>query len=214
MAIIAVTGKKGGTGKSTLAGNLAAELSAMGRRVLVLDTDEQQTIVNWASLGESVLSRIVRAARVNTPEQLAARVELAKDEADRVIIDTAPGEGDTALTAALLADLVLLPSGPSPFDVMAAREALETAREARRERGGRKPIIRFVPNKIQGGTTIGKELPEALADLGVKALPGISLRVAIAECGLGGLTVREYAPPSHPARAEFEALAKAVEDLL
>jgi len=214
MAIIAVTGKKGGTGKSTIAGNLAAELAAMGRSVVILDTDEQQTIVNWASQGEGVLSQIARSARAETPEQLMARVELAKDTAQRIIIDTAPGEGDTALTAALLADLVLLPSGPSPFDVMAAQDALATAREARRERGGRKPLIRFVPNRIQGGTTIGKELPDALAGLGVKALPGISMRVAVAECAFTGLTVREFVPPSHPARVEFEALAKAVEELL
>jgi len=214
MAIIAVTGRKGGSGKSTIAGNLAAELAAMGRSVLVLDTDAQHTLVNWGSLGSGVLSRIVRAARVETPEQLMARVELAKDAAQRIIIDTAPGEGDTAITAALLADLVLIPSGPSPFDQMSAQDALETAREARRERGGRKPVIRFVPNRIQGGTTIGKELPEALAGLGVKSLPAISMRVAIAECAFTGLTVREFVPPSHPARTEFEALAKAVEGFL
>jgi len=213
VSIIAITGKKGGTGKTTLTGNLAAELAARGRSVLALDCDPQLTLTNWAALGEGILSRVVRAARVETPEQLMARVELAKDAAQVVLIDTAPGEGDTALTAAVLADLVLLPVGPSPFDIMAAREALETAKEARRERGGRKPIIRFVPCKVQTATNIGRELPDALADLGEKVLPAIGHRVAVAESGITGLSVREFLPPSHPAAAEFKALAIAVEEL-
>jgi len=212
--IIAITGKKGGTGKTTLTGNLAAELAAMGRSVLALDCDPQLTLTNWAALGNGVLSRVVRAARVGTPESLMARVDLAKDAAQVVLIDTAPGEGDAALTSALLADLVLLPVGPSPFDIMAARDALETAREARRERGGRKPIIRFVPWRVQTATNIGRELPDALAEMGEKVLPAISHRVAIAESGITGRSVRESLPPSHPAAAEFKALAIAVEKLL
>jgi Mrp family chromosome partitioning ATPase len=37
MPIIAVAGRKGGVGKSTIVGNLAAEFAAMGSRVIVLD---------------------------------------------------------------------------------------------------------------------------------------------------------------------------------
>jgi ATP-binding protein involved in chromosome partitioning len=39
VAIIAVTGRKGGIGKSTITANLAAELAALGQTVAVLDTD-------------------------------------------------------------------------------------------------------------------------------------------------------------------------------
>jgi Mrp family chromosome partitioning ATPase len=39
MPIIAVAGRKGGVGKSTIVGNLAAEFAAMGSRVIVLDAD-------------------------------------------------------------------------------------------------------------------------------------------------------------------------------
>ena len=39
MPVIAIAGRKGGIGKSTIAGNLAAELDAMGQTVAVLDAD-------------------------------------------------------------------------------------------------------------------------------------------------------------------------------
>ncbi|HLA35752.1 MAG TPA: ParA family protein [Rhodocyclaceae bacterium] len=39
--IVAVSNRKGGTGKTTVAVNLAAELAAMGRRVLLVDLDSQ-----------------------------------------------------------------------------------------------------------------------------------------------------------------------------
>lgn len=41
MQIISVSNRKGGTGKTTVSVNLAAELAAMGQRVLLLDLDSQ-----------------------------------------------------------------------------------------------------------------------------------------------------------------------------
>ena len=79
--------------------------------------------------------------------------------------------------AALLADVVLLPAGPSPLDVMAAGEALESAREARAQRDGKKPLIRFIPCKTQSVTTMSRDLAGSLAKLGEQVLPAIGLRV-------------------------------------
>jgi hypothetical protein len=73
------------------------------------------------------------------------------------------------------AGLVLLPAGPSPLDIMAARDALALAREARTQRGDGKPLIRFVPFKVVDRTVLGRDLPESLGDLGEPALPGMGL---------------------------------------
>ena len=59
MAIIAVAGRKGGVGKSTIAGNLAGEFAAMKRSVLVLDADPQHSMVAWAKQGDGTLARTV-----------------------------------------------------------------------------------------------------------------------------------------------------------
>jgi len=213
VAIIAITGRKGGIGKSTLTANLAAELAALGQTVAVLDTDPQQSLVAWAGLGAGFLATCVTAVETTHPERFQAAVRAAAQTATRVLIDTPPGFADPALLAALLADLVLLPAGPSPLDMLAAREALALTREARTQRGGQKPVIRFVPSKIQAHTTLSRDLATSLAGFGEPVLPALGQRVAVAEAALHGLTIREYAPDS-TAHAELRAVAQAVEEIL
>jgi chromosome partitioning protein len=212
MAVIAVTGRKGGIGKSTIAANLAAELLALGHRVAVLDADPQRSLVAWAGLGDGVLRDLVRPVDAAHPRQFRAAIDAASRTADRVLIDCPPGFADPALLAALHADLVLLPSGPSPLDIMAARDALAVAREAREQRKNGKPVIRFIPSKVTV-TSLGRELAGSLGALGEPVLPPIGQRTVAAEATLHGLTVREHAMGS-TSQEEFAALAAAVDGAL
>ncbi|KKL80188.1 hypothetical protein LCGC14_2007240 [marine sediment metagenome] len=54
MPIIVVGGVKGGSGKSTLSSNLAVLRSNAGKRVLLVDADEQRSISDWAEHRESL----------------------------------------------------------------------------------------------------------------------------------------------------------------
>ncbi|MGC8703773.1 MAG: AAA family ATPase, partial [Thiomonas sp.] len=49
MKIIALLNEKGGTGKSTVATNLASALHLRGRRVVLVDADPQGTTRDWRS---------------------------------------------------------------------------------------------------------------------------------------------------------------------
>jgi chromosome partitioning protein len=211
MAIIAVAGRKGGIGKSTIVGNLAAEFAAMGQTVAVLDADPQHSLVMWAEQGDGILKRSVE--KVSGADALRARARSAEKDADIVLIDTPPGMPDTAYQAALAADLMLLPCGPSPLDLFALKEALSLALRARAERRSKKPRIRFVPSKVLATTNLGRGLASSLKNMGKKVLPGIGQRVVVAEAVASGLTVAEYAPNS-PAHEEFRELAKAVQKVL
>jgi len=212
MAIIAVVGRKGGVGKSTIAGNLAGEFASMGRSVAVLDADPQHSLAIWAKQGDGVLSRCVQKV-ADGAAILRARARTAEKDADIVLIDTPPGTPETTYQAALAADLVLLPCGPSPLDLFALKEALSLSLKARAERRSKKPRIRFVPSKVLMSTNLGRGLASSLKDMGKKVLPAIGQRVVVAEAVAHGLTVSEYAPQS-PAHEEFRALAKAVEKIL
>ena len=137
----------------------------------------------------------------------------AEKEADVVLIDTPPGMLEVSYQAALAADLLLLPCGPSPLDLFAVKEALSLGLKARAERRSKKPRIRFLPSKVVRTTTLGRGLSSSLKALGRKVLPGIGQRVVVAEAVARGLTVAEFAPDS-PAHEEFRELAKAVDKLV
>ena len=160
MAIIAVAGRKGGVGKSTIVGNLAAELAAMGRSVIVLDADPQHSLVAWAAQGEGMLSGCVEKVKGGDAGALRARARAAEEAADIVLIDTPPGMPDIAYQAALVADLVLLPCGPSPLDLFSVKEALSLSLKARAERRSKRPRIRFVPSKVLMNTNLGRVLAD------------------------------------------------------
>ena len=128
------------------------------------------------------------------------------------MIDTPPGITETLYDAAMVADIVLLPCGPSPLDLFALKDALSLTLKARAERRSKKPRVRFVPSRVTM-TNLGRGLSSSLENMGKKVLPGISQRVAIAEAVNYGLTVREYSGAA-VSQEEFRALAKAVQKIL
>jgi chromosome partitioning protein len=211
MAIIAVAGRKGGVGKSTIAGNLAAEFAAMGHSVIVLDADPQHSLAAWADQGQGMLSHCVE--KLKDAETLRTRARSAEKDVDIVIIDTPPGMPEITYQAALVADLLLLPCGPSPLDLFSLKEALSLALKARAERRSKRPRIRFVPSKVLLNTNLGRSLSSSLEEMGKKVLPPIGQRIVVAEAVVTGLTVCEYAPNS-VARMEFKDLAKAVQKIV
>lgn len=213
MAVIAIAGRKGGVGKSTVAGNLAGEFVSMGYSVALLDADPQHSLAAWAAQGDGVLKHCVRVIKGGAPSELKATTREAQETKEIVIIDTPPGMPETTAQALLLADLALLPCGPSPLDLFALKDALELALEARAARRSKKPRIRFVPSRVIASTNLGKSLSDSLAAMGRKVLPGISQRVALAQAVAEGLTISEFAPGS-PSHDEFHKLAKAVKRIL
>jgi cellulose biosynthesis protein BcsQ len=85
MAIIAVAGRKGGVGKSTVIGNLAAEFVAMGRTVKVFDADPQHSLVAWAAQGDGMLAGCVHKM-ADSADTLRSQARKAEKEVDIVLM--------------------------------------------------------------------------------------------------------------------------------
>ncbi len=58
MTIIAIVSQKGGSGKTTLAVNLAAAAEAAGHIALVIDTDPQATASQWGAWRRNVSTKM------------------------------------------------------------------------------------------------------------------------------------------------------------
>jgi chromosome partitioning protein len=202
---------KGGCGKSTICLNLAACLIGSDYKVLVVDLDPQHSLTRWARQSEKPLDyvRPLALEEKHPAKQFKNKLDkmIAEMGCNLVLIDSPPQLEAAALLAALVSDLILIPVTASPLDIWAAEKAVESGRDARKERGGKKPRIVLIPSRIQAATVLGRELSDTLAALGEPVGPGISQRVALVESAIVGQTINQYAPTS-PSHLEFKKLAK------
>jgi len=93
-----------------------------------------------------------------------------------VLIDTPPGIAEVGYQAALAADLLLLPCGPSPLRSIRA-EGSTVGAQARAERRSKKPRIRFVPSKVVMTTNLGRGLAFLAQGYGKEGSAPIGQRV-------------------------------------
>lgn len=121
--------QKGGVGKSTLAGNIAVGLARDGARVIIIDTDKQQSCVKWGS----------RRKLANLEPEIAFAALLAKKGGNQAFIDTvkgldASGNFDVCVIDAggrdnpelrlsmFVADVLVAPCLPSQADIESLEE--------------------------------------------------------------------------------------------
>jgi len=122
MRIIALVTQKGGTGKSTLAVNLAVAAEGDGERVVVVDLDPQRTAVQWFENRAAETPVVVDHNAVGGLESALPR--LAEAGFTLVIIDT-PGSDSHATRGAMrAADLCLVPVRPSEADLKATEPTI------------------------------------------------------------------------------------------
>jgi chromosome partitioning protein len=191
--IVALTGQKGGVGKSTLAICVAAELMGRRRKVLLVDADPQGTIRTWgevAAEAERPTPTIVAmGSTMHRPEQLPA----VRQGYDDVIIDCPPRHGDIQRSALMVADVALLPCGPSSADAWALAASIDLVNEARALRPELE--VRIVITRKQGRTALGRSARDELAKSGIELMKSeLGYRVAFAESLGAGQGVTAYAP--------------------
>lgn len=205
MKIIGVVGRKGGSGKTTVAVHLAAILAAGGRRVVLVDADQQGSAHHWAEPGQ--LPMAVEHLPLESANQVRAWSNHIRNiKADFVVLDSPP-HLDAALGGVIgLCDVAVIPCGPSGMDLLATMETVTLAREIRDARKPKRPALVLVPNRTDRRTQSGKELPKALKDMGEAVAPEIRARMAFADAFNTGQWVGAFAPGS-PAHKEMTRLA-------
>lgn len=196
MLTLAVISQKGGAGKTTLALNLAVAAHLKGDTALVVDLDPQGSAAGWAD-GRSEESPLVTAEQAH---RLPGVLETASEHgADLAVLDTAPHSESTALAAARLADLVLVPCRPAIFDLRAISASFDLARLAGTPAAA---ILNAVPPM----GSLADEAAAAIEGGGHLVAPcRIGHRVAFVHAATAGLTPME-SDPKGKAATELAAL--------
>lgn len=201
MPTIAVLNPKGGSGKTTVATCLARALESDGSRVLLVDSDPQGSARDWHAIHPDNPTPVVgmdRAGGLRTLEQMAGY--------DWMVIDGAGRYEKITAETVRIADFVLIPVQPSPYDVWAISELIDLVKQRQAISGGQ-PILGAVISRTIPGTVLGRDINEALAEIGVERLDiQLGQRQVYPQTANQGCTPIE-ADPDGKASLEILALA-------
>ena len=190
MRSIMVLNSKGGSGKSTVATNIASYYATQGNKVILVDLDPQSSSLDWLAArpsGRSSISGIDGAAgQYRVPRN-----------ADYVVYDTPAAVHGAELSALLRrAQSIIIPVLPSPIDMRAAtpfvRKVLDNNRVARKE-----ARVALIANRCREHYNIYHQLDSYLRK--IRKAPFISVLretqnyVRAAERGLGVFELPPYA---------------------
>ncbi len=207
--IILIGGEKGGTGKTTLATNLAAKRALAGRDVLLIDTDTQGSASYWAQgRGEST-ARPRRVACVQKfGKGLQAEVLDLAGRYQDIVID-AGGRDSVELRAGLVvADKAYIPIQPSQFDLWTLDRMDELVGTAQGFNPGLNAWVIISRASTNPSVSDARDAAELLADFARLALSGASIRdrTAYRKAAREGLCVDELRPRDAKAAEEIQAL--------
>jgi chromosome partitioning protein len=202
---------KGGSGKSTVAFNLAIWRAMQNKPVRLLDLDPQRTLTDLVSVRTE--ESYIPALDLLSPDSDLA--QLRREAAD-VLIDVGASSFERMLEAIRNADAVLVPVVPGQADVWSTQRYLKIVQ------GERRPECRVMlflnRTDALGGSKETREASVALNVLmnmldGVSVLPGrLGQRISFCRSLSEGLAVFELDPKSK-ATQEFFDLADAIEAL-
>ncbi len=202
--IIGLIQVKGGAGRSTLATNIAGELSKRGPTVLIDSDMPQGTSASWYSIRRTTDQAgdlITDTARDH--QDLIGKTERYAKTAQYIVLDGPPRIAEMTRAILMLSDVCLLPVAASVAEIWATSDVLAIIEQARQVR----PVdVRLVWTRHRAHTTLARELGDQVkAELPLPRLKTqLGLRVAYVEALGAGLTVAETADPA--AREELHQL--------
>ncbi|SFP17875.1 ParA family protein [Hydrogenimonas thermophila] len=210
--ILTLSHQKGGVGKSTIAWNLAFELSKnIDVKVIDLDIQQSLSVANDIRVNSGLPSMPIE--KIESPDRLTKLIQNDTDD-QLIIIDSGGFDSSFNRIAIVASDMIITPISDKPFDLMGLKkyeEILQTLSDIQKETIQSHVIF----NSINPSMRRFEELIEFVeSSKHFKPLKTIlRQRVDYANSIGSGKTVCEYKPASKAAQ-EILALAKEVKELL
>lgn len=169
--IISFISRKGGSGKTTNAINLATSLHDMRKKVLLVETDPNYTLISSRKidvfknkLNESKLFPLI----ASSDDEVATELEklVPSGNYDYIIVDSAGKTTDQGIKElCLVSNMVIITTSLTQNDLLVAYQTVKDLKPA--EKLNNKLKLYILPNRIHSHTRI-KTIKDALSDLDVK----------------------------------------------
>ncbi len=195
MRVLAMASQKGGSGKTTLSGHLAVQAQRSGAGpVVLIDIDPQGSLADWWNEREDDMPAFAQT----TVARLAADLEILRQQGFKLaVLDTPPAITMAIQSVIQVAELIVIPTRPSPHDLRAVGATVDLC-----ERAG-KPLI-FVVNAATPKAKIPYEAAVALSQHGTVAPVTCHHRTDFAASMIDGRTVMEVDPNGKSAQEIVE----------
>lgn len=125
----AFVSQKGGAGKTTACVHVSAYALMCGEKVAIIDLDPQHNAHDWYELRKSPVPDVIAAL----PERLS-KIKSAAEEmgVTLLLVDTPPHTTGSALSAIRAADMIITPTQPNIFDILALKDTVALLKQADR----------------------------------------------------------------------------------
>jgi chromosome partitioning protein len=205
--ILVCGGIKGGSGKTTMATNLAAMRAGAGKDVLLVDADEQESATIFTAIRKrDQRERPQYTSIILRESQVRAEIDRMRAKYDDVIVDTG-GRDTRAQRASLsLADVLLLPFNPRSLDIWTI-ENVEKLLEDMRTINPQLRAVSFLnrADPIGSDNQDSREILSAVSGIEFAGLTIVN-RKAFGKAVALGLSVTELTKPDEKATREIVAL--------
>jgi len=114
--LILIGGQKGGSGKTTIAAQLGLEAQRRGYKVLLIDTDNQGSLINWMHRREQNKLIAPDCTLMSSSEFYSVLANMVGDY-DHTIIDVAGRDSDELRAALGFSNVAIFPVRPNQMDL-------------------------------------------------------------------------------------------------
>lgn len=207
--IISIVNQKGGTGKTTLAVNIAREYTLRKIDTLLVDSDSQGSALRWHEKSNGNLIDLT-CLPVTTMDKDVLKF---RNRYQRIIIDGVPQMSQLTVCAIAAANLILIPVQPSPYDIWATKELVDLVKHRIEITDGRTKAAFIISRKIKG-TNLAKEIIQELEKYELPIFKSSTTqRVAYPTVAQHGSTVVDAQEGTIEARIEIQDIVNEIEEL-